>query len=865
MELKTIFVRCTNHFDIVWRRGFKKAFKYAGEKYVSYDKIQEACIDEWLALSEAPEFKFDIECSLVLRIYLEAHPDKTHRFRDLLREGRFELLGSGELIPDTNMPSGETLVRNLVYGFLWAERTLGEVPTTGYLNDSFGSSAQMPQIFRKCGIKWVTALCYKYASGDYWAGLDGSVVYVGQDFKTRYMKLLADETIYYPPCRRCKGDGCDECDRKGFRPYPRMDGPISPDGPFTRNAPFGVIQAGTEEALVTRDLVIKVREANENQESYEYRFMLLNDLAHRYYAHDIGSVDSPPPDRVSPELEGNPTSSGCLVSRIKTKQRVKELENYATAVEKLASIAYLNGGAYPYTDLTKAWRGIIFSCFHDSITGTHVDVGYEELEECYLESKRLLDLARSVVEARSTRRDDARLTVFNPHSFTVTEAAVIRLPRGDGEPEIIDEHRRTRAPTYEVTRHEDAVEVCFLVEDIAGLEFKEYAVRWAPRRNNPVPSHEDKRPAIENEYYVVEADEHGIVRIFDKVAESELVDWNRGYANEIILEHDVGDPWATREVVRPRVRLGLNTSLDRIERYEHHSEIVYRGEFRGNEDIVDPVDYRVLVLRWEQRVVLRKGIKRVDFRTRIEWDTFDRRIRVSFPTNCRNQHDRGFYGVPYGTVERARYEMSSTAWNNANGDWPAVGWASTGDAAGAGVAILNKGTPSYRIERGEILVSLLRSPTFPNCLLSPSQYDAPVYDGMRDQGTHRFEYALYSFTAPWNESDVVKEAERFNIPLVCMGGALKRRLRSLELRAEGTLISSLKRAEDGKGLIVRLVETRGKAEIVDVVLPHDVREVYRTDLLERNERRMEADDRGRVRVAMRPFGIDTLRLDLQRR
>jgi len=69
----------------------------------------------------------------------------------------------------------------------------------------------------------------------------------------------------------------------------------------------------------------------------------------------------------------------------------------------------------------------------------------------------------------------------------------------------------------------------------------------------------------------------------------------------------------------------------------------------------------------------------------------------------------------------------------AGGDWPAVGWGGV-EYGGGGLAVLNRGTPSYRCEDGTVLVSVVRSPAFPNCLEEPNSYSGPAYERMRDPG-----------------------------------------------------------------------------------------------------------------------------------
>jgi hypothetical protein len=97
-------------------------------------------------------------------------------------------------------------------------------------------------------------------------------------------------------------------------------------------------------------------------------------------------------------------------------------------------------------------------------------------------------------------------------------------------------------------------------------------------------------------------------------------------------------------------------------------------------------------------------------------------------------------------IEREPYQPAFD-WAAANGDWPAIHWAGV-EQPGLSVALLNQGTPSYRIETSQdgdteiILLSLLRSPAIPTYLHEPYFYSMLDYDGMRDAGDHCFTYAL---------------------------------------------------------------------------------------------------------------------------
>jgi len=830
---KTVYILCTNHFDPIWRRGFKKSFFWKGEKYVPTIKIQEACISDWLEICKDTEAKFEVECSLVLRTYLEAHPEQLDYIRQLAQSGRFELRASGEVIPDTNLPTGETLIRNLMYGILWGEQTLGVPITTGCLNDAFGSSAQLPQILKDCGVDMVIGLSYKTLKGKYWKGLDGSIIRFLNNPGKGFLKFLGKGT-YYRPCPSCKGEGCDVCKGRGFDQSFRMDGQPNTIDLDLDNNPFGIISVGGEETMAPMDIVKRVENAQKESEDIEYKFGLYKDMLREHYKDELEFTDKNEITDISPDVEGNPTQTGCYVSRIKIKQKARKLEYFAMVIEKLAAIAYLNGGKYPENELLETWRKIAYTAFHDNITGTHVDVGYEELMETFKSCNEVLSKVQKVLKDQLIVSEKGIVTVFNPHAFEVSDYVEIET-ENSGKRFIKAEN--IPAFGFKTLKQSEFIEECQPI--MSGILQKN----------------------IENEYYKISLDKHGIVGIYDKEYDKELVSENSGYANELILENDFGDPWSTREASRPRTRLGRMNNLTGIKRFSNRSEVYFKGEFCGNEDILfDPVDYRVLALEWEQKVTLWDSLKRVDFETSVYWSCFDRRIRISFPTYMRE--DDGFYAVPYGVLKRNRYDrVENGGLINPDGDWPSVEWFSSAKEKNVNIALLNRGTPSSRIERGELMISLLRSPTFAGCgLLWPKIYDAPVYDGMRDQGSHTFEYSLTSFNDKWEDSDVVQKAYQYNSKLMAFEGRL-RNVANLEIKAEGTEIAAFKKAENGNDLIIRLNEYRGKSETVEITLPF-IKKAYEVNLLEKNLRELTVEN-DNIKIKMEPFKIRTIKVEMK--
>jgi len=169
--------------------------------------------------------------------------------------------------------------------------------------------------------------------------------------------------------------------------------------------------------------------------------------------------------------------------------------------------------------------------------------------------------------------------------------------------------------------------------------------------------------------------------------------------------------------------------------------------------------------------------------------------------------------------------------------------------AGYGVSLLNDCKYGHDIELNRIRLTLLRGTIRP--------------DPDSDRGQHTFTYSLYPHKGTWQQAGTVRTAYDLNSPLTAI--STNRHRRSLPsshafvvLQASGVHLGALKRAEEGKGYVLRLAELHGGREKVTVRLDHKIKQVDQCDLLERPERRVNAEDR-EFSLTVHPFEITTIR------
>ncbi len=766
-----------NHFDLVWRRGWKAGYWHQDRFYQSYSWLQRRLVEEYVQSAQKDGTSFEIEQALSLRNYLEFRPGHLPVLRQLARERRFDLLGCGEAVIDTNQCHGETLVRNLASGTRYGRKILGIEQPIGGRYDGFGHSAQLPQVFRQCGYRWVTSLAYAKPDADYWKGIDGSIVFTREtDFGGRDHFY---DHCYYEPCPVCSGTGgtaggdCPACSGAGFDRSADMFPDTPPLSPEEVDGPFALYRVRSEEMFIDAALPEKLRRWNAGQDKFAYRWGLLRD-AWPYFENDIAAVDHPPAHRLCASAELNPTQTGTLVTRMRLKQAIRRAESTFYSVERF--LALQSDGLDPLRrkTLESLWRELPLLFFHDSITGTLADPPANEMIAV---ADRVTDEARRLCGALPRTHawePGQRLALYNPDASgqpvdvecltssplllrgsqgsTIVAAPAVPLDLVAREPDLIalaaNSRLRPPVPTTGTWISPRPLDMeTFVAESVAPPVIDDTARRWS------------------SDAFVIEWDERGLKEIRSAGTNAVLTTRGQSSPNDLILEEDIGDPWGTRDLRRARRPLGGETRLAGFRCTDTFAEWVFTGVLRGNRAFGRETDTSVFGLEWTQTLRCQTGSRRLDFVTEIYWKSCNRRIRVIFPTPARS--DTGWYGIPAGRIKRDRYEMKENFLWSPNGDWPALDFFSTDPAPGeTGVALLNRCTVSSRIEDGALLLSLLRSPGFGSCLERYAQ-DYPIpHEGIRDPGYHLFHYALAAVEGPDDLPAVAALAAAYNQPVL---------------------------------------------------------------------------------------------------
>lgn len=850
--MEKIIVTLENHFDQVWRRCFKRNIENDGYTYISYEKIEEMYIDRCIEIAEKrPEFKFQIETAVVIDNYLHNHPEKKEVLRSLYDNDRLRVMDSGYYITDSNMIGIESFITDFLLSDRFLKDVFGEVSMVVTRRDAFGNSAQLPQVLRNLGKKHIAVINYSKPRGDVWKGIDGSAICVKQPPYSGgaggWKKLV--------PCPECKGKSCEKCGYTGVdRERERKDWwNLTVYSDRLPDNEVSVIGIGGEELTPDESIVDEV---NALKDKYPVEFGFNDDYL-PYIADINDKLDRGDLSGLSvhPSFQVNFNNTGCYVSRIKTKQRFIEAENAVSDLEVLAAKKYVSRGEN--TDLTEIYKHYLFGAFHDSVAGTMVDAAYAEIMDAY-------DSLSGKIEAVSVRLTDktenGEKYFFNGLPIKRNAVVYLNCPNGkniavsgdgvktlgcDGKTATVFveniEPYGTRA--FTITETDEKPAATEIGEKVA---FRGTVLNGADEGTKF--SGGEKR-VIENARYAVTVNGNGVESIYDKTLRKTVCAAGEFAPFEHVLETDIGSPWTTLENYFNKTRLKDYTRIVGVTEKSGYACAEFRtaipnsmsGESNDN------------VIEW--KIALVDGVDEILYSSRVEWHNFNRRLKVAFPVTGNGE---AFYSAPGAVVPAEKYEPYFS-WSGATGDYPAYRFAAV-EADGYVAAVFNAGTPSFGVEKSAdgavAFVSLLRSPTVPTYLHEPQSYTMKAWDGMRDNGSHEFRLALKTYER--RSANIVSDAEAFARPLAVIGGAAASA--ELPIVKDGkAVITRVKPAYDGDGIIVRLIDENGDGGKTTISLPVWVKSVALTDVAE-NEKSAARTSGETLSLTFRPFEIKTLKL-----
>jgi len=794
------------HIDLAWLWPIEQTRHKCVRTWASVCRLLEQYPD-WTFLQSSPQAYAWVEHDA---------PELFGKIREFVAAGRWEPEGATWVETDTHLTSGESLVRQLLYGKRFFREKFGVESRVLWMPDVFGYSAVLPQLLRLAGVEgfvtskvsWNQFNRFPYDTFR-WRGLDGTEVvthFITTRFPTHEWRTMYDSLMKIVNVR----DNWNEYRQKTLGLNPLLT--------------FGHSDGGGGPTEVILEKAERLASMPPVEGMPKIKFEKVGELLRRINAQADATLRStlrstsrlPVWDgEIYVEFHrGTYTSQGWL-KRANRKNEVR-LHN----VEWLAVLAAPHGHTLDKAQLDAMWQDLMLMQFHDILPGTSVGETNAEIrvmQERIAEQADAMIAEAADVLCRKIDTSGCRKPIVLLNTLSWDRCEPVQLPDGTWRDDV--------------------------TVPASGWTVIDAATK-PPRDQVPDLTVSKNGREMTNRYWRLRLDEHGrIVELYDRVND-----------RQVLPEGAVANAW---EVFEDRPYVYDAWSIGPY--YEEHPlpgpectsmKVVEQGEVRAAVEMtwqMPPIGKgpRSTIT---QRIVLYANHPRIDFETRADWHEHHQLLKVAFPVEVRAAE--ATYQIQFGHLSRPTHR--NTSWDIARFEVWAQRFVDLGEH-GYGVALLNDCKYGHDVHDNVIRMTCIKCPQAP--------------DRKADQGLHEFTYALLPHAGTFQQAGVIRAAGELDVPLIVRevkssSGTLPASSPFVQCDNEAVVVETLKPAEDGNGLIVRLYESHGSHARATLTFAAALKSVEHVSLLEEPL----ADDIGldhqgsRVSLRLRPFQIVTLRV-----
>lgn len=364
------------HIDLAWLWPIRETRRKGGRTFSTQLELMDAHKDYVFGASQAQLYDW----------VKEDYPQLYGRIKEKVREGKWELQGGTWVEPDTNIPSGESLVRQFLYGQRFYREEFGETMKILWLPDVFGYTAALPQIIKKSGcdyfqtikLSWSRVNKFPYHTFN-WKGLDGSEVLVHMPPEGTYNSACLPHSIVKAANNYQEKGLCDSA-----------------------LCLFGIGDGGGGCGPEHLERIKRIK-------NLPNLYPVKPAKAIDFFEHIVKSAEKYPTHRGELYVEAH---QGTLTTQAKTKKYNRKIEVLFHDAELLSVIAFIkNNAEYPRKDFEILWKEFLLYQFHDILPGSSIKRVYDECEERYaVIEKKLLEI---ISNAKNNLASSDKKALFN--------------------------------------------------------------------------------------------------------------------------------------------------------------------------------------------------------------------------------------------------------------------------------------------------------------------------------------------------------------------------------------------------------------------------------------------------------------------
>ena len=781
------------HIDLAWLWPLEETRRKARRTFYTVTGLME----------RYPDFHFNQSSAQVYAWIERDDPALFEKIRTQVKAGRWEPIGGMWVEPDGNLLSGESWVRQLLFGQRYFESRFGRRVNVAWLPDSFGFNGSLPQLLVSAGVPFFFTHKLSWSERNpfpynlyWWEGIDGTRVLahsftnpetgynarvtaleVGETWQNFLGKQIHDTTLL----SFGYGDGGGGPSEEMLERYSRLRAcPGLPD------LKMGLVADFYEKIPTAAGLPVWVGE-----QYLEY---------HR----------------------------ATFTTQAKVKLLHRQLEHALVEAETAATLAFIwDRQQFPAEQLASLWQTLLLHQFHDILPGSSIHSVYESAHERLTASLEEATKLREMALPSSQPGEAAESLIWNLQLYDRPFTAEIASANGR-DPLVF-----TAGNHPVLTQQLESGRMLVTARDIIVPGMSAVVLRsetGAAALAGPFLTVTPRQ--IENDDLRISVNRDGTLEsIYDKTFGREVLA-DRG--NQLWLFTDVPRQFDAWDIDATYSDEGTEL-LAALE-----PESIEPGPIRGTLKVVRRYEDIEIV----QEYRLAAYSRRLEIATRIKWHGRRRLLRAIFPFRI---HTHEVWSeTAFGAVSRPNHR--NTPWDQARFEIPVHRWADLSEP-GYGVSLLNNGKYGYSAHGNVLGISLLRAPIYP--------------DPYADEGEHEFLYAVYPHSGDWRNG-TVREAEEIHSPLTVSNAKAEGWPSLFRFTEESLKLAALKKAEDSDAIVLRLYEPHGARGRTTIETALPLQKAALANILEDETQELSIEDERRITFEFKPFQVISLKLIFKR-
>ncbi len=836
MHEATLHLTGNSHIDAAWLWPWTE----------TVDTVKNTFSTALQLMNEYPTYTYTQSAAAYNDWIARDYPEIDAQIKQRIKEGRWEVVGGMWVEPDLNMPDGESTTRSILIGKRWYQQRYGVDVRIGWNPDSFGYNWQLPQIYKKTGIDYFVTQKMTWNDTNqlpfklfWWESPDGSKVltyfphdYANTNLNPVRLSVDLEKAREYAPGMTNMMDLFGVGDHGGGPTRAMLDEGVHwmQGNKVVPKEEFGTAQPwfSTVEKELAADSPV-----------WNYQT-----IAQGYH----------PPSPIEGQIH-IPTwktemyfeyHRGVFTTQANHKRNMRESPEWTLNAEKYASLAWLDGNAYPGEELTEDWKKITFNDFHDLAAGSGIGVIYKDAQKDYdavrWSTNEISAKGLKTVAAHVDTRGPAGVPVliFNPLAWrrSGTVKVDVQMPGPTADVSVLDA-KGAVLPSDVLDKDASTNTFHLLVEakDVPSLGYE--VLHVVPGKRPFTSDLKVTGTTLENAdlRVVVDPKTGCITELYDKKAGFETLA-KGACGNELQAFKDTPkdyDAW--------NIDPGTLDQPPTLINQADSVEVVARGPMRAAVRVTRHWQNSKFV----QEIQLEAGADQAVVVNDINWHETHVLLKAAFPLSATSPF--ATYEIPFGTIQRPTTRNNS--WEKAQFEVGAQRWGDLGNAQ-HGFSLINEAKFGYDGVGNLLRLTLLRSPVWP--------------DPNADRGHQHFRYALYPHAGDWKQAMTVRHGYDFNYPMQATQveahtGSLPAEHSFVGITPDDVVLTAMKKAEDSHSLVFHFFEWAGKGGTAELRVPPGATGAVETNLMEKPEGAPLALNGDAVSVHFKPFEIVAVRVD----